>query len=316
MTKVYIGIGHGGNDNGAVGYIVEDETNLKMGKACRDYLEARGIETMISRESDVNVSIATKTSQANKWGADLALDIHNNAGGGDGAEVYHSIYYGTGKTLSDNILDELKKIGQNSRGSKTRKGTNGDYYAFIRNTSMPSVITEAVFTDTKSDAAQADTDAECKMFGEAIAKGIIRTLISMGKYTESNDVFYITHIQSYGWDGKLDDKSTWKKNGQTSGTTGQAKRLEAIIIDSDVANFKYQVHCQTHGDMPLVKNGELAGTTGQSKRLESIRIECDKKIKYRVHIQTYGWTEWVGNGTWCGTKGESKRLEAIEIKFV
>lgn len=316
MAKVYIGIGHGGSDNGAVGYIVEDETNLKMGKACRDYLKARGIETMISRESDVDVSIATKTSQANKWGADLALDIHNNAGRGDGAEVYHSIYYGTGKTLSDNILDELKKIGQNSRGSKTKKGTNGDYYAFIRNTNMPAVITEGVFVDNKADAAQADTDAECKAFGEAIAKGVIRTLISMGKYVENKDVFYTTHIQTFGWEGKLDDMSTWRKNGQTSGTTGKSKRLEGIIIDSSYANFTYQVHAQTYGDMSPVKNGELAGTTGQSKRLESIKIDCDKKIKYRVHCQTYGWTDWVTNGTWCGTKGESKRLEAIEIKFV
>lgn len=42
----------------------------------------------------------------------MALDIHNNAGGGDGAEVYHSINYGIGKELADNILDEIKKIGQ------------------------------------------------------------------------------------------------------------------------------------------------------------------------------------------------------------
>lgn len=41
---------------------------------------------------------------------------------------------------------------------------------------MPAVITEAVFVDNAADSAQADTDAECKEFGIAIAKGVLRTL--------------------------------------------------------------------------------------------------------------------------------------------
>lgn len=174
--KVYIGVGHGGSDPGAVKHLVEKDINLKMAKACRDYLEANGVDTKISRETDKDVSIATKVKEANTWGADLALDIHNNAGGGDGAEVFHSINYGTGKELADNILAEIKKIGQNSRGSKIKKGSNGDYFGFIRNTTMPAVITECVFVDNKADASQADTDAECKAFGEAIAKGVLATL--------------------------------------------------------------------------------------------------------------------------------------------
>lgn len=174
--KVYIGVGHGGADPGAVGYLREEDVNLAMAKACRDYLEANGVDTKISREIDEEDSVATKVKEANTWGADLALDIHNNAGGGDGAEVYHSIVYGTGKVLSDNILEEMKKIGQNSRGSKTKKGTNGDYFGFIRSTNMPAVITEAVFVDNKADASQADTPEECKAFGEAIAKGVLKTL--------------------------------------------------------------------------------------------------------------------------------------------
>jgi len=174
--KVYIGVGHGGSDPGAVEYLVEKDVNLKMALACRDYLEANGVDTKISRETDKSVPLTTRIKEANTWGADLALDVHNNGGGGDGAEVYHSIVYGTGKVLSDNILAEIKKIGQNSRGSKTKKGSNGDYFGFIRSTNMPAVITECVFVDNKADASQADTDAECKVFGEAIAKGVLKTL--------------------------------------------------------------------------------------------------------------------------------------------
>ena len=176
MAKVYIGVGHGGSDAGAVKYLVEKDVNLKMALACRDYLVKNGVSVKMSRENDKTVSINTKVSEANAWGADLALDIHNNAGGGDGAEVYHSIVYGKGAELANNILAEVQKIGQNSRGAKTKKGSNGDYFGFIRSTHMPAVICEGVFVDNKADAAQADTDEECKAFGVAYAKGILKTL--------------------------------------------------------------------------------------------------------------------------------------------
>lgn len=176
MAKVYIGVGHGGSDSGAVKYLVEKDINLKMALACRDYLKSAGVDVKISRTTDRDSSIAEKVAAANSWGADLALDIHNNAGGGDGAEVYHSIVYGTGATLAKNILSEFEKIGQNVRGAKTKPEGNTDYFGFIRMTNMPAVITEAVFVDNKADAAQADTDAECKAFGVAIAKGVLKTL--------------------------------------------------------------------------------------------------------------------------------------------
>lgn len=176
MAKVYIGVGHGGSDSGAVKYLVEKDINLKMALACRDYLKAAGVDVKISRTTDKDSSIAEKVTAANIWGADLAIDIHNNAGGGDGAEVYHSIVGGTGKRLADYILSEFEKIGQNVRGAKTKPENGTDYFGFIRLTDMPAVITEAVFVDNAADSAQADTDAECKEFGIAIAKGVLRTL--------------------------------------------------------------------------------------------------------------------------------------------
>lgn len=176
MAKVYIGVGHGGSDSGAVKYLVEKDINLKMALACRDYLKAAGVDVKISRTTDKDSSIVEKVTAANSWGADLAIDIHNNAGGGDGAEVYHSIVGGTGKRLADNILNEFEKIGQNIRGAKTKQENGTDYFGFIRLTDMPAVITEAVFVDNAADAAQADTEAECKAFGIAIAKGVLRTL--------------------------------------------------------------------------------------------------------------------------------------------
>ena len=174
--KVFIGVGHGGSDSGAVGYITEKDVNLQMALACRDFLTAYGVDVQMSRTRDEEDPVNEEVRECNAYAPDLAIDVHNNAGGGDGFEVYHTIYGGTGKTLAQNIEKHVKAIGQNSRGVKTRQGNNGDYYAFIRDTVAPAVICEGVFVDTKADAAQADTLAEQQAFGVAYAKGILDTL--------------------------------------------------------------------------------------------------------------------------------------------
>ena len=111
MARVFIGVGHGGTDPGAVGYLVEKDVNLKMARACYDYLQARGIDTRISRTGDVTDKLVSKIDRCNAFAPDLALDIHNNAGGGDGFEIFHSVVGGKGKELAQNIEKEVVKIG-------------------------------------------------------------------------------------------------------------------------------------------------------------------------------------------------------------
>lgn len=79
--------------------------------------------------------------------------------------------------LAENVLAEIVKIGQNSRGAKIRKNSAGrDWFAFIRETKAPAVLVECAFVDNKADLAIIDTEAEQKKMGVAIAKGILKTL--------------------------------------------------------------------------------------------------------------------------------------------
>lgn len=174
--KVYIGVGHGGSDYGAVGYVVEKQANLRMALACAKCLRDNGVSVKLSRTTDCDSSIFEKVKEANCWGADLAIDIHNNAGGAYGAEVFYSVNGGKGKKLATNILENLVKIGQNNRGIKQRAEGDMDYFGFIRMTDMPAVITEAAFVDNPSDASKIKTEAQCNKFGIAIARGILDTL--------------------------------------------------------------------------------------------------------------------------------------------
>lgn len=178
MAKVFLGVGHGGNDSGAVanGFKEKDMT-LKIANACKAYLEANGISVKMSRYRDENDPVNEEASECNAYNPSLAIDIHINAGGGDGFEVFHTVSGGTGKTLAQNIEKEVVASGQNSRGVKTRKNSSGkDYYAFIRKTKCPAVICELGFIDNLNDLQAFDEDHELKAFGEAYARGILITL--------------------------------------------------------------------------------------------------------------------------------------------
>lgn len=178
MAKVFIGAGHGGSDSGAVGKngLLEKSLNLSIARACAQALQRSGVTVQLSRTTDADDPVAEEVAECNSFAPDLAVDIHNNAGGGDGSETYYSRAGGTGKQLAVNILDQLAGLGQRSRGAKTRLTASGaDYYAFIRETKAPAVIVECAFVDT-SDIELIDTEAERIAAGEAIARGILQTL--------------------------------------------------------------------------------------------------------------------------------------------
>lgn len=176
--KVFLGVGHGGNDSGAVGNGLKEKTlNLNIASACKAELVRHGVAVQMSRTKDEQDDLNEEVRECNAFKPDLAVDIHINAGGGDGAEAFYHYGGGVSKTLANNILAEIVKIGQNSRGAKIRKNAQGkDYYGFIRMTNAPAVIVECAFIDTKKDIAIIDTAAEQKAMGIAIAKGILKTL--------------------------------------------------------------------------------------------------------------------------------------------
>lgn len=176
--KVFIAVGHGGSDPGAVANgFKEKDLNLAIAKACYDELIRHGVAAKMSRTVDENDPLTDRIKECNAYQPDLALDIHNNAGGGDGGEVFYHYKGGVSKELAQNVLEEIVKAGQNSRGIKTKLNDEGkDYFGFIRQTNAPAVIVECAFLDNKTDVQIIDTAAEQKAMGIAIAKGVLKTL--------------------------------------------------------------------------------------------------------------------------------------------
>lgn len=124
---------------------------------------------------------------------------------------------------------------------------------------------------------------------------------------EKHKIGYRAHVQSYGW-------QDWKYDGETAGTTGEAKRLEAIQIDYDKPVYA-KAHIQKDGwvDFGEITKDTIIGTTGEEKRLECLCLKGE--FRYRVHIQKSGWTCWTNADGICtlGSVGQQLRIEAIEI---
>lgn len=121
---------------------------------------------------------------------------------------------------------------------------------------------------------------------------------------------YSVHIQNIGWQDERAD-------GIIAGTTGEAKRIEAIKISAS-EHIRYRVHIQDIGWSEWQPNDCVAGTIGQSKRIEAIEIVTEgTPIKAQAHIEAEGWKdEIVGTSIMIGTTGKALRLEALKLEFV
>ena len=263
--KVFIGVGHGGSDSGAVKYIIEKEYTLKVAKLVAEYLKARGVEYKLSRTADVDTDMNSKVKMCNDYKPDLVIDIHFNAGGGKGFEVYRYSGGGTSLTLANNINAEVKKI-MSSRGVRTKLGSNGkDYFAIIRDTNAPAVLLEGGFVDSKSDANF--IKANYKKLAEAYAKGILKTLGVEDKVTTLPVL----------------DKSGYKKGDNTIG--GLALK-ELLLLAKKVGINKYNVdENNIIGDGTIKAINYLLGQWGYQQKgiagakfIKRLRAEIEKKI--------------------------------------
>ena len=194
------------------------------------------------------------------------------------------------------------------QGEETQKEINIQKEDTQEDTGKENTQTE----DTEQKAEDQESEEEPE---EAVEAEPEEELEQAGSVTVS----YRTHVQSVGWQG-------WKKNGTMSGTSGQAKRLEAIQIKvSGVRNLgiRYKTHIQSIGwESGWKADGKTSGTSGQAKRLEAIQIQLTGSaaskydVWYCVHAQYFGWLDWARNGAQAGTAGYGFRLEGIMIRVL
>lgn len=160
--KIYINPGHSDKDPGAVKYETERKLNVAVSNHMKNYL-LENYDCEIRMNPGTMGNLYDICNDANKWGADLFVSNHFNAGGGDG---YEALVYSEKRRPLGAIFEKyVKAIGQNSRGVKIRTGL-----VVLRDTTMPAVLNEGAFVDNLKDIQDWNDDAELKKLGIAYAK--------------------------------------------------------------------------------------------------------------------------------------------------
>jgi N-acetylmuramoyl-L-alanine amidase len=148
-----------------------------MALSLGNFLKKFGITVKYSRtNNDTDKSISERTTEAKNFNADLLVSVHNNAGGGNGFEIIHTIFEDSsiGDDVAKFIVNAVENFStQNFRRYISKENSKGrDWYGINRlSGSIPSIITEGAFLDTK-DSELIDTIEEQQEFGYVLAVGI------------------------------------------------------------------------------------------------------------------------------------------------
>lgn len=173
MIKILIGAGHGGKDpgGGSCKNFLEKDMTLQISLYQKERLESLGFTIKLIREKDEYVSLQDRVKMSEQFKPDIYVSNHINAGGGDGAEVIHSMY-SDGK-LANLMATEIKKEGQNIRRVFSRKhpSLDSDYYYLNRKTKCETIIVEYGFADSNGDDIE-QLSMYWKDYAEAVVESI------------------------------------------------------------------------------------------------------------------------------------------------
>jgi len=170
---VVIDPGHGGKDPGAIGLrgLQEKHVILPISKKIADILEKKGIQVVMTRDSDYFVDLAPRVTIADRADANLFVSIHANSMPANRTDVngLETYYYSSGQGLARAIHSNvLRSINVRDRGVRKAR------FYVLRKSSMPSVLVEVGFVTGAVDSPRLGTTAYQNQMAEAIARGIVQ----------------------------------------------------------------------------------------------------------------------------------------------
>ncbi|HLR64093.1 MAG TPA: N-acetylmuramoyl-L-alanine amidase [Pseudogracilibacillus sp.] len=165
--------GHGGHDPGstALNGNEEKDLTLSIAKAIASYLEERGVQVILTRETDMFVPLNKRIEFAEAYEADFFISIHFDAFTSENSSGVTSHYFEDkqAKQLASYIQHGLKvSTGLNSRGLFESN------YEVLRENETRAILLELGFITNKKDLKAIESDT----YHEQVAKAISRALNS------------------------------------------------------------------------------------------------------------------------------------------
>ena len=195
ISLVVIDAGHGGIDSGtSAGSVLEKDLTLDVARRLRRLVQAKGLETMLTREQDTYKSLANRADFANRQHNCIFVSIHFDEGqraAATGVETYYAARQSGGRvsfaswlpflqhTVSDspNLLSQsLAGFIQESLVKRTEafdRGTMAQQFYVIANVHHPAVLVEGGFLTNKDDVAKLTSEEYREQMAAAICEGIL-----------------------------------------------------------------------------------------------------------------------------------------------
>ncbi len=173
---VVIDAGHGGNDQGtSSSKYLEKDINLTIALKIKYLLEQNDIKVILTRETDVKLSLEERAEIANENNADLFVSIHCNYYEGEGTVSGLECYYHPdsleGKNLAEHMIENISE----SNIINTR-GVRAEDFSVLRNTKMPAVLIEIGFMSDELELVKLVDPTYQEHLAVKIAEGIIEEL--------------------------------------------------------------------------------------------------------------------------------------------
>ena len=222
IQRVVIDPGHGGEDPGAIGKkgLKEKDVVLAVATELRTLLAAKGLEVIMTRESDISVPLENRPVIANQQKADLFIAIHANANRNRKKKGVMSFYLNfspdpqvveiaatenaTSSKRIGEMQDTLKKIVQNSKILESRDlaykihgnlvkwlsqhytaveslGVRGGPFWVLIGGEMPSVLVEISHLSNAQEEERLKSPSYQKQVARGIYEGILEYIRSLGK---------------------------------------------------------------------------------------------------------------------------------------
>lgn len=175
MIKICVDPGHGGAQPGAVnGRFKEKVATLAISLKLRNKLQENGFKVIMTRDTDIDVSLKSRCKISNDSGANAFISIHLNSCHSDepyGAETWK--WHKTrqfSKTLADSVqADFIAATGAKNRGVK-----ESDVYYVLRHTKASALVVECGFISNNEECCKLFTSAYQDKIAEGICNGIVK----------------------------------------------------------------------------------------------------------------------------------------------
>jgi N-acetylmuramoyl-L-alanine amidase len=169
---IVIDAGHGGFDRGGVPgqRISEKDKTLDVAQRLKRILQASGYRVIMTRDSDVFVSLGGRVSIANAYRGANFVSIHFNCASRSGANGIETYYY---RSDSASLAQSIHRNVLSGAPTENRGIRRRGFYV-LRKTAIPSVLVECGFLTNPTEGSLALNASYREKLAEQIARGIQR----------------------------------------------------------------------------------------------------------------------------------------------